>query len=134
MVVQGVNPLAIDLGPVGADERRDLRAIWVLAMPQSFGCLHFHLIFSTKHRAPLLVGDVCQRLYAYIGGILRDEKGAYWLRVGCRTMCTCWSRSGVSLRCRTRFDRSREVRQVGSVIHFLTSARSPGRLATRHSR
>jgi REP-associated tyrosine transposase len=44
-------------------------------MPQSFGCLHFHLIFSTKHRAPLLVGDVPQRLYAYIGGILRDEKG-----------------------------------------------------------
>jgi REP element-mobilizing transposase RayT len=44
-------------------------------MPQSFGCLHFHLIFSTKHRAPTLIGDVPQRLYAYIGGILRDDKG-----------------------------------------------------------
>jgi putative transposase len=47
----------------------------VFATPQSFGSLYFHLIFSTKHRAPMLVGDVPERLYAYIGGILRDEKG-----------------------------------------------------------
>jgi REP element-mobilizing transposase RayT len=45
-------------------------------MPQSFACLHFHLIFSTKGRLPLLVGDLPDRLYAYIGGILRSEKGA----------------------------------------------------------
>jgi len=44
-------------------------------MPQSFACLHYHLIFSTKGRAPLLVGDLPTRLYAYVGGILRNENG-----------------------------------------------------------
>jgi putative transposase len=45
-------------------------------MPQSFACLHYHLIFSTKDRDPLLVGDFPDRLYAYIGGVLREEKGS----------------------------------------------------------
>jgi putative transposase len=45
-------------------------------MPQSFACLHYHLIFSTKGRAPLLAGDLPVRLYAYVGGILKDERGA----------------------------------------------------------
>ena len=45
-------------------------------MPQSFACLHAHLIFSTKNREPLLVGELPDRLYAYIGGILRDENGS----------------------------------------------------------
>jgi len=44
-------------------------------MPQSFASLHHHLIFSTKARAPLLVGDFPIRLYAYIGGIARNEQG-----------------------------------------------------------
>jgi REP element-mobilizing transposase RayT len=44
-------------------------------MPQSFACLHYHLIFSTKGRAPYLVGDLPERLYAYVGGIIRDQKG-----------------------------------------------------------
>jgi REP element-mobilizing transposase RayT len=45
-------------------------------MPQSFACLHYHLIFSTKDRSPLLVDDLPDLLYAYVGGILRDEKNA----------------------------------------------------------
>jgi REP element-mobilizing transposase RayT len=42
-------------------------------MPQSFASLHHHLIFSTRHRAPILDGDLLPRLYQYIGGILRAE-------------------------------------------------------------
>ncbi len=44
-------------------------------MPQSFACLHYHLIFSTKHRQPLLTPEISERLFAYIGGILRNHKG-----------------------------------------------------------
>ena len=43
-------------------------------MPQSFACLHYHLIFSTKNRLPLITTDVQPRLYEYTGGILRSEK------------------------------------------------------------
>jgi REP element-mobilizing transposase RayT len=42
-------------------------------MPQSFASLHHHLIFSTRHREPVLDGDLLPRLYQYIGGILRAE-------------------------------------------------------------
>jgi putative transposase len=43
-------------------------------MPQSFTCLHYHLIFSTKNRLPAIAPDLQTRLYDYIGGILRSEK------------------------------------------------------------
>jgi putative transposase len=43
-------------------------------MPQSFGSLHFHFVFSTKDRQPLIDAELQPRLYEYIGGILRAEK------------------------------------------------------------
>jgi REP element-mobilizing transposase RayT len=42
-------------------------------MPQSLVCFHVHIIFSTKHRAPLIDSALQPRLYDYIGGILRSE-------------------------------------------------------------
>ena len=40
-------------------------------MPQSFACLHHHLIFSTEVREPLLGASLRPRLFAYVGGTLR---------------------------------------------------------------
>ena len=45
-------------------------------MGQSFTCLHYHLIFSTKRRAPQITPEFRQRLYDYIGGILKNENGS----------------------------------------------------------
>ncbi len=42
-------------------------------MPRSFVCMHHHLIFATKTRAPLITEGVQPRLFDYIGGILRSE-------------------------------------------------------------
>ena len=44
-------------------------------MPHSFACLHYHLIFSTKHRLPQITPDFAGRLYEYMGGIVRAENG-----------------------------------------------------------
>src|SRR5689334_14386605 len=44
-------------------------------MPQSFACLHYHLIFSTKNREPALSADLRPRLFEYFGGILRAHGG-----------------------------------------------------------
>ena len=44
-------------------------------MPQSFASLNCHIIFSTKKREPLLLGDWTPRLYQYIGGIVRGNGG-----------------------------------------------------------
>ena len=43
-------------------------------MPQSFTCLHYHLIFSTKKRLPSITPELQTRLYEYMGGIMRSEK------------------------------------------------------------
>tara|TARA_R100000687_G_scaffold22522_1_gene18710 strand:- start:212 stop:664 length:453 start_codon:yes stop_codon:yes gene_type:complete len=35
-----------------------------------------HIVFSTKHREPLITDAIRERLYGYIGGIVRAEQGA----------------------------------------------------------
>ena len=43
-------------------------------MPQSFGCLHVHIVFSTKNREALIDSDFAARLCSYIGGVVRADK------------------------------------------------------------
>ena len=44
-------------------------------MPQSYCNLLYHFVFSTKDREPLITDQVEQRLYEYIGGIVRKQGG-----------------------------------------------------------
>lgn len=44
-------------------------------MPGTYSQLLLHIVFSTKSRAPWLTAEVTDRLYPYIGGIVRVEKG-----------------------------------------------------------
>ncbi len=44
-------------------------------MPGTFSQVLLHIVFSTKHRHAWLTEDLSDRLYAYIGGILRGEGG-----------------------------------------------------------
>ncbi len=41
-------------------------------MPQSLARLHVHLIFSTKHRAPIVTDDVRDPLHRYMASVMRD--------------------------------------------------------------
>ena len=43
-------------------------------MPQSFGALYTHLVFSTKGREPWVLPTIADRLHEYIGGTLRAHK------------------------------------------------------------
>lgn len=45
-------------------------------MPQSFACLHYHIVFSTKERRPTIDPEIQPRLYDYIGGIVRRHDGS----------------------------------------------------------
>jgi len=45
-----------------------------MPVPQSLSCHYVHLIFSTKHRVPLITPELQPRLYEYAGGILRAKK------------------------------------------------------------
>ena len=44
-------------------------------MPQSLARILVHLVFSTKHRQPLLADADRDELHAYIGGILANHHG-----------------------------------------------------------
>jgi REP element-mobilizing transposase RayT len=41
----------------------------------TFANLLYHIVFSTKHRAPLIREELRNDLYGYMGGILRGEGG-----------------------------------------------------------
>ena len=43
-------------------------------MPQSYVCLPIHVVFSTKKRIALIQPEWEERLFAYTGGVLRNEK------------------------------------------------------------
>ena len=44
-------------------------------MPQSYTCLHYHLVFSTKNRVPAITPEIQPRLWEYLGGIVVGHKG-----------------------------------------------------------
>lgn len=44
-------------------------------MPSSYTCLRFHLVWGTKHRQSVLSDDIRDRLFQYIGGIIRNDGG-----------------------------------------------------------
>ncbi len=44
-------------------------------MPNTYTNLLYHIVFSTKDRAPLIAENLKEELYKYVGGIIRDEGG-----------------------------------------------------------
>ena len=47
-------------------------------MPGTYSQILMHVVFSTKHREPWIAPDVAGRLYAYMGGIVRAERGVLY--------------------------------------------------------
>jgi len=47
-------------------------------MPGTYSQILLHVVFSTKHREPWITSDVAERLYPYMGGIVRAEKGVLY--------------------------------------------------------
>jgi len=44
-------------------------------MGTTYTNLLFHIVFSTKYRKNIITPEIQERLYEYIGGILREQKG-----------------------------------------------------------
>jgi len=44
-------------------------------MPGTYSQILFHIVFSTKHREAWVRPDIADRLYPYIGGLVRAERG-----------------------------------------------------------
>ncbi len=44
-------------------------------MPSTHLSLHYHLVFSTKNRLPIITKDWRANLHSYLGGIVKGIKG-----------------------------------------------------------
>jgi len=44
-------------------------------MSGTYSQILLHMVFSTKHRKPWITADIAERLYPYMGGIVRAAKG-----------------------------------------------------------
>jgi putative transposase len=53
-------------------KRENLRGVFLMS---TFTKLTYHIVFSTKYRAPLICDPFCEQLYEYIGGIIRAQNG-----------------------------------------------------------
>ena len=47
-------------------------------MPGTYSQLLLHIVFSTKGRVPWITSDLAERLYPYMGGIVRAERGVLY--------------------------------------------------------
>ena len=47
-------------------------------MPGTYSQILLHVVFSTKHREPWITRDLADRLYPYIGGLVRAQKGVLY--------------------------------------------------------
>jgi putative transposase len=47
-------------------------------MPGTYSQILLHIVYSTKYRKPWITAEIAERLYPYIGGIIRAEKGALY--------------------------------------------------------
>lgn len=47
-------------------------------MPGTYTQILLHIVYSTKHREPWITPDLAERLYPYIGGIIRAERGVLY--------------------------------------------------------
>jgi putative transposase len=47
-------------------------------MPGTYSQILLHIVYSTKYRQPLITAALAERLYPYIGGIVRAEKGVLY--------------------------------------------------------
>jgi REP element-mobilizing transposase RayT len=47
-------------------------------MPGTYFQILLHIVFSTKHREQWITHDIAERLYPYMGGIVRAEKGVLY--------------------------------------------------------
>ena len=45
-------------------------------MARTYTKLIYHIVFSTKERIPLITTEIRDRLYEYLGGVIRGEKGS----------------------------------------------------------
>ncbi|MGE3271861.1 MAG: IS200/IS605 family transposase [Chloroflexota bacterium] len=50
-------------------------------MPDSYACLLYHIVFSTKERQPWITQDIEQRVWSYLGAIA-DRQGMTPLQIG----------------------------------------------------
>ena len=61
-------------------------------MAGSYSQILLHIVFSTKRRQSWITRDVAERLYSYLGGIVRAERGVLYAIGGVEDHIHCYLR------------------------------------------
>ena len=83
-------------------------------MAKTFTKLVYHIVFSTKERAPLITDEIRDRLYEYLGGVIRGEKGSLLEIGGVEDHVHILARFGAAIAVSDMIQRSK-----GSSSHWL---------------
>src|SRR5262249_10823051 len=70
----GALPPAIRFTPFGRDGWRGAASLYTARMAQTLTKLLVHVVFSTKHRAPLVAPSISDELHKYLSGIARNHE------------------------------------------------------------
>ena len=91
-------------------------------MANTYTNILFHIIFSTKNRTPLITNELESRLYEYIGGIIRKNKGVLYEIGGTSDhvhLLVRWNTNAVSALTRElKSESTKWVRKTFSNKHF----------------
>jgi len=90
-------------------------------MANTFTSLHYHVVFSTKRREPWLRPEIQDRVWAYLGGIARQNELIPLLVGG---ICGIERAGGPAQASLTRRDRCRSVSPWAEAARLPSSRRS----------
>lgn len=102
-------------------------------MPQSFSCLHTHIVFSTKNREPLLTRDLTERLYRTSADWPGIANAPWCESVVSKITFTCSCSWPAISPCPNSWVRSNPFRPDGFTAKFPRWKRSHGNKVTRRS-
>ena len=67
--------VAVGFNPRAKNPHLSVRRVATIdIMANTFTSLHYHIVFSTKNRVIWIKADVNQRIWAYLGGIAKQNK------------------------------------------------------------
>src|SRR3954469_19048238 len=102
-------------------------------MPSAYTQNFYHTVFSTKHRAPLITPELEQRLYPFIGGILRDLRCTLLAINGMPDHVHLLIRYRADLRIPKCCNKSKRVPRNGFTKHFRICNNLHGKKASADS-
>jgi len=99
----------------------------------SYASCLYHCVWSTKQRQRIIIPELRERLWPYIGGIAKQNRMKLSLSAALKTTFMCSYHCPRTSAYRNRSNLLKAGRRSGYMIHFLSTVTSLGKKDTVHS-